>query len=173
MAARLLALADERAARTVAVYAAVGREADPREAAAAWLAAGLTVAWPRVVGTALRFHRAAGLDALEAGYRGILEPRPQAPLVPLEAIDLLVVPGVAFDRRGGRLGQGGGFYDRLLAAPARRALAVGLGYAVQLMDEVPTEAHDQRLDAVITERELLLVGSPGDPPSGRRESGVE
>lgn len=173
MVARLLALTGERATRTVAVYAALGREADPSGAVATWVAAGITVAWPRVVGAELRFHSATGLDGLAVGYRGILEPSPDAPAVAVEAIDLLVVPGVGFDRRGGRLGQGGGFYDRLLAAPGRRALAVGLGFAVQLVDEVPTEAHDQRLDAVITERELWLVGPRGETPSGRGRSGVE
>ena len=73
--------------------------------------------------------------------------------------DLIVVPLLAFDRRGGRLGQGGGFYDRTLAALRRDrpVFALGLAYAGQELDEVPTDPHDQRLDAILTETEFIPV----------------
>ncbi len=73
----------------------------------------------------------------------------------IDEIELVVTPGVAFDRRGGRLGRGRGYYDRLLAST--RAVKVGVGYDFQLVDEVPVEPHDVTMDAVITESGYILV----------------
>jgi 5-formyltetrahydrofolate cyclo-ligase len=79
---------------------------------------------------------------------------------PSEA-DFILVPGLAFDLRGGRLGQGGGFFDRLLAARLPGSFAVGLGYSDQMIPSVPVEPHDQRLDAVWV--------FPGEPSDGNDE----
>lgn len=66
--------------------------------------------------------------------------------------DLIMVPGVAFDPGGGRLGRGGGWYDQLLGDPSRQALAVGVAFAAQIVRSVPCEEHDVRVDLVVTER---------------------
>jgi 5-formyltetrahydrofolate cyclo-ligase len=71
--------------------------------------------------------------------------------------DIILVPLLAFDRQGRRLGQGGGHYDRLLARNPQ-AKAVGLAYAAQEVPLVPTEPHDRRLDWILTEREAIRVG---------------
>lgn len=93
-------------------------------------------------------------DLTEQGKMGILEPLPTAAeLVP----DLLFVPLAAFDRAGNRLGYGGGYYDRTLAKlrESHKIFAIGIGYACQEIEEVPVEAHDQQLDFVLTEAELI------------------
>lgn len=85
-------------------------------------------------------------------------PDAQVPVSPAWA-DVIVVPGVAFDAAGGRLGRGGGWYDRLLADPARRGLAIGVAFEPQLVESVPVEEHDARLDAVVTERFVRWSGT--------------
>lgn len=79
---------------------------------------------------------------------------PQSPKIELqvpEQIDLILVPGLAFSKDRHRLGRGGGFFDRLLAGPASRAFKLGICFALQLVDEIPTEPHDVVLDAVVTD----------------------
>ncbi|MBU0704381.1 MAG: 5-formyltetrahydrofolate cyclo-ligase, partial [Chloroflexi bacterium] len=79
---------------------------------------------------------------------GMLEPAPGLPVVAPSTLDLVLTPGVAFDRRGGRLGFGGGYYDRLL--PTTPALRVGVTYDECLADALPCAEHDQRMDWVVT-----------------------
>ncbi|WP_456385025.1 5-formyltetrahydrofolate cyclo-ligase [Desulfolithobacter sp.] len=95
---------------------------------------------------------------LRAGYCGIPEPLPELAArrkVDPATIDLVLVPGSVFDCRGGRLGYGGGFYDRFLCNHAPAAKRIGLAYELQLVDEVPVESHDQQMDMVITEKRIL------------------
>lgn len=103
-------------------------------------------------GQALRFRAWQPGDALVQEARGTWRPTGEV-VTP----DLLIVPLLAFDHRGRRLGHGGGYYDRTLAALPDR-LALGCAYAAQQVDEVPTGPHDQRLDAVATERGLTTFG---------------
>ncbi|TNF22363.1 MAG: 5-formyltetrahydrofolate cyclo-ligase [Deltaproteobacteria bacterium] len=148
----LLDVARDAGARVVAVYAAAGSEADPGPFAASWRASGGVTAYPRVVPPdTLTFWAVAGPEALQAGYRGILEPVPAAPAVAVGDLDLIVVPGLGFTADGHRLGQGGGFYDRLLADPARRALTVGFAFAGQVVSALPLDPHDIALDLIVTE----------------------
>ena len=152
VAALLLAVASGRGARRVAVYAAKGDELDVERFAAAWRSAGGVTAYPRVVAPGqLVFARVEDPGALAAGFRGLREPSAAAAVVAASELDLVLVPGLAFDAAGGRLGQGGGFYDRWLAAPERRALALGVGFAVQRVARVPVAPHDVLLDGLVTE----------------------
>lgn len=75
---------------------------------------------------------------------------------PIGQIDLIVAPGLAYDRRGNRLGRGGAYYDRFLADPERKAAVVGFGFAFQVLDEVPTDPHDRPVDAIVTEHGLIV-----------------
>ena len=114
-------------------------------------AAGWRTALPVVVeGTAILTFRAwRPGDAARLGAFGIHEPLPEAEeLTP----DVVLTPLLAFDRRGGRLGFGAGYYDATLEALRSRGpvLAIGLAFETQEVDQVPTEPHDQRLDAVVT-----------------------
>lgn len=151
---RLRGLPACAAAAAVHTYVdAVPNEVATRGFIAWCLAAGKRVVVPVVVGRRPPMGHAEirALEELEAGPKGLLQPPPERARwwpedVPL---DLVVVPGVAFDRRGCRLGHGGGFYDAFLARrPA--PVAVGLVYDELLLDEVPVEAHDLPVDLVLT-----------------------
>ncbi len=137
------------AARTVALYAALGPEADPAVALPLLLERGVAVVFPRVVGELLEFAPSFSLDDLHAGYRGVLEPKGDA--IDQSVLDVIVVPGVAFDRAGGRLGQGGGHYDRALAGLSSKTFRVGFCFSCQVVDAVPRVQHDELLDAIVTE----------------------
>ena len=140
-------LPEFRAARTVAVFAALPHEPATDEVLARW-ASTRRVVLPRVEGDAMRFY-ACRPDALVFGAFGILEPQGERPC-PAGEIDLVVCPGVAFTADGRRLGRGRGYYDRYLGDPAFRGFRVGVCYAHQLVDDLPVEPHDVRMDRVIT-----------------------
>lgn len=140
-------LPEFRAARTVAVFAALPDEPATDEVLARW-ASTRRVVLPRVEGDAMRFY-ACRPDALVFGAFGILEPQGERPC-PAGEIDLVVCPGVAFTADGRRLGRGRGYYDRYLGDPAFRGFRVGVCYAHQLVDDLPVEPHDVRMDRVIT-----------------------
>ena len=122
------------------------------------LAAGKVVAAPRVDAPArmLRAYRIDDLDRdVERGHRGIPEPRASCVEVALERIDWVLVPGVAFDARGGRLGYGGGYYDRLLPFVSPGAPRVAGAFDMQIVDHVPMAPHDIAVDFVVTEQRTL------------------
>lgn len=93
---------------------------------------------------------------LEIGSFHIEEPTGNN-VYPIEEIEVIIVPGVAFDRKGRRLGRGKGFYDRLLKTA--KATKIGIGYEFQLVEEVPSEAHDVAMDMIITENTTIIVKS--------------
>ena len=150
-----------RAARAVALYSAVGAEVDTSELAERALRAGKRLAWPLLAAgqKALRFASCRSSD-LVAGPMGTRQPPPAAPLAAFEELDLVVVPGVAFDELGRRLGRGGGHYDATLALLPERTVRVGLAYELQVVSRVPWEPHDARVDVVATERRLLSAPRP-------------
>lgn len=114
---------------------------------AAWRQ-GKRVAMPRVAGPGvLVLHEVRAWTDLRPGSFGIHEPVATLPTVQPEDVDLAIVPGVAWTKDGERLGRGGGFYDRLLP---RLKAAWGVGFDPQLLDEVPTEEHDQKVAKVWT-----------------------
>jgi len=93
---------------------------------------------------------------LRRGYCGIPEPDPDlCSEVPAAEVDLVLVPGSVFDLRGGRMGYGGGYYDRFLADKAPQALRVGLAFSLQLLERIPQAPHDQRMDYVVTEKGVI------------------
>lgn len=141
-------------ARTVLVYAAARGEPPLSELVALARETGRTVVVPRVDGAGLVLHVWPAGQGLVRGAHGIAEPLASWDPVDPEDVDLALLPGLAFDGQGGRLGQGGGHYDRLLAhMPARGDLPrrVGVAWAFQLIPQVPMDEHDQRVDAVVTE----------------------
>jgi len=137
----------------LAIYAATDGELSTEPLARAARKRGLELLWPRVAGDALGFA-ACGADELVPGYRGIGEPPAALPLVSLAAGDLIVVPALALDAAGRRLGRGGGHYDRLLAG-VRGPIRVGVGYDFQLVELVPAGEGDERVDMVVTDQRLL------------------
>ncbi len=100
-------------------------------------------------------------DRFEVRRHGVREPVDGRP-VPLEEIDLIIVPGLAFDASGARLGRGSGFYDRFLSQPALRRTATrcGVCFDFQVVDEIPLDPHDVHLDAIVTDRRTIRIGCP-------------
>src|SRR5450432_669340 len=163
----------------IAAFAAVRGEIDPAAALTAARLAGARLAFPRVprAGEAdqaavsgaprprLRLHL-AGLEDLRPGRFGIPEPAVTSPELEPEEIAVMLVPGLAFDRLGNRLGFGGGYYDEWLtgggpvpegaSAKARRpGLVVGVGYDFQLVEACPAGPHDARVDCVVTPARVI------------------
>jgi 5-formyltetrahydrofolate cyclo-ligase len=142
----------------VAGYWPMRSEADPRPIMEAVAEAGIALALPAVVESRLQFRAWRPYEPLVPGGFGTLVPSPDSPVVTPR---MLIVPLSAFDARCYRLGYGKGYYDAAIAAlPGVRT--IGIAYAAQQVAEVPTQAHDQRLDAIVTERGVVLpIGSHG------------
>ena len=144
------------AARAIHCYLPMRSEVDTRPLIADALAHGKRVAVPIVVPKAAQLAHAwletLAADALIPGAFGTFNPRDLRPAAPGDW-DLVVVPLLAFDRRGYRLGYGKGYYDRLLAADA--VTTIGVGFAEQEIDMLPDEPHDIALDWIVTEREVI------------------
>jgi 5-formyltetrahydrofolate cyclo-ligase len=143
-------------ASTISWFVGVKSEVMTLPMVADALAARRRVALPWVAPDELKLALVGSLEEVEPAPFGLLEPKEalrqdQARAVPPADVDFFVVPGVAFDRHGGRLGHGRGYYDRLLAHARPDATLAGLCFEVQLVDEVPMSGHDVRLDYVVTE----------------------
>jgi 5-formyltetrahydrofolate cyclo-ligase len=159
-AKHLLELEAVRSARTVALYAPVRGEIGTEPADAGLRAMGKRLAYPRIVPNArrLKFHIVDDLAFLRPGQFGIYEPDESLPLIEPHQLDAVVLPGLAFDLSGGRLGWGGGFYDRSLSETPE-VVKVGFAFEAQLIEIVPVDESDVRMDCVITEegaRECVL-----------------
>lgn len=167
--ARLAELMESRGTagqRTVAVYAAMGSEVDPAAFVAAAAKRGWRVAYPCMLsasdaaacGQRMCMRAVSAGDASEAPF--IAHPTrafaatdidsDHFPIVPAKALDMIIVPLVAFDRTGARLGYGGGCYDRYLPTVAPERLIVGIAFDEQRVDHVPTDAHDLPLSHIVS-----------------------
>ena len=162
----LMESSDTAGQRTVAVYAAMGSEVDPAAFAAAAVARGWRVAYPCMLsatdamacGQRMCMRAVAAGDASSAPF--IAHPTrtfaavdidsDRFPIVPAEALDMVVVPLVAFDRAGARLGYGGGCYDRYLPMLSSACQIIGIAFDEQRVDHIPTDAHDLPLPHIIS-----------------------
>ena len=151
---QLLSLPEFSAPRTVYAYASLSWEPDTWEILKALLSRGFRLALPRVEGREMRFYFVPDLKELSQSSMKIWEPKADA--VPADDSEALVlVPGMAFSREGARLGKGGGFYDRFLAAePDHKTIA--LAYGFQLMEQIPTGVYDRPVDQIVTENERIF-----------------
>jgi len=143
----------------IALYKATGGEVDTGLIHARYEAAGALPYYPRVVdGMRLSFYLVEAEDGWVRGRYGLLEPR-VAPGTEgrTEGFDLVVVPGMAFDEKGRRLGKGSGYYDRFLFGIAGTAVTVGLAYSSQMVPEVPVDAWDVPVGVVVTENGVIRV----------------
>ncbi len=153
----LAALPEYRQASSVLAYMSMGAEFETDAFVRLVLADGKILVLPRVNRDLRRLDlfTVRDLDAeLAPGVWGIREPVPErCSAAVAEEIDFALVPGLGFDRRGGRLGYGGGFYDRLLAGLG--AFRVAAAFSVQMIEAVPMAPHDQYVDLVVTEGGLI------------------
>jgi len=160
---RLMKAPFYRDARTVMLYLPMDKELDVSTLALRCFQAGKTVCAPRID---WEHRRLAPIEircfeeSFEVRRHGIREPQTGGP-VPLQDIDLFIVPGLAFDAAGRRVGRGGGFYDRFLTREGVRGDAVkcGLCYDFQIVDEAPVDPHDVVMGGVGTDRRLIVIGA--------------
>jgi 5-formyltetrahydrofolate cyclo-ligase len=144
--------------RTAVLYCALAGEVPTEGIRRAYLASGACLFYPRVKGRELTFQRHREGDGWETGPYGILEPPETSRSEPPPSRwDIIVVPGLAFDRRGNRLGHGFGYYDRFLGSLPACVLRVALAFAGQLVPEVPVDAWDVPVHALVTEEGVIRV----------------
>ncbi|HMF40808.1 MAG TPA: 5-formyltetrahydrofolate cyclo-ligase [Polyangia bacterium] len=149
--------------RAVAGYVAIGRELSPAGALGYVADGDGTIALPRVSDAPprLRFHTIAPGTRLRAGRFGLSEPPDTAPEIAARDLAVMIVPGLAFDAAGRRLGFGGGYYDGVIDdARAGGAAVIGFAYDFQIVDRVPAGPDDRGVDVVVTDARVITV-SPG------------
>lgn len=149
---RLFELEEYRRARTIHCYVSVKGEVDTRQLIERALRSGKRVVVPVVdpERRTLLHSEIASLDELTTGSFGLLEPKQEdLRSIRLPEIDLVIVPGVAFDAKGDRIGFGGGFYDHFLKD--MRVPKISLAYEFQILERIPVSPHDVRMDKVVTE----------------------
>jgi len=158
---RFMALPEYLNAKTVMFYVDVREEVRTRQALPAALAGGKHIVIPYCKDGELELFLLESIDELELGMYRILEPRnelrevSEKHLLPKD-LDLVMVPGVAFDRNGGRTGHGKGYYDKLLQHARPDAPLIALSFECQLFDEIPAESHDIYMDKVVTESNTFV-----------------
>ena len=158
----VLALDEYARARSVMLYAPIAGEVDCRPIAVAGWRDGKAVLLPRVTWS-IRHMVAVPVDSLDqplvTGRNGLREPDGEP--WPIEKIDLIVVPALAYDRHGNRLGRGGGFYDRFLSRPQLAAHTCGLAFSIQVVGNIPVHPNDYPVKVLVTDKEVLRFNNGG------------
>lgn len=154
IADRILALPDLARARTVMAFWSFGSEVETPPLIRRLVEAGTGLVLPRIeAGDLLPVSYAPG-DPVASTDFGAMEPSAGRGVEP-ERVDAVIVPGVAFDRRGARVGYGGGYYDRFLARTRPDVPAIAIAFGLQVVERVPQGRMDRRLDAIVTEEEVI------------------
>ncbi len=166
LASRVLALPEVTSAKVVMAYVSLPDEAPTSEILPALLREGKILLLPRVKGEEIEPVRVTDLSRdLAPGYAGIAEPASW--LEPWKGrVDALILPGLAFDEQGTRLGRGGGHYDRLLAR--LETTRIGLATEAQLLSHLPSEPHDARVHVLVTEARVIRFPVPPAGPGKTR-----
>lgn len=155
---RLLSMIHIRNIKNVLTYVSFRSEADTRKLIASCFDAGINIYAPRVVGEDMVFCHVRSFNDLQSGYKGILEPAKECPpwkessfdADGLEKDTVLIVPGAVFDRNNRRIGYGGGYYDRFIAAHPG-LFSVGICYSFQIVDDIPSDAWDRSVDMIVSD----------------------
>ncbi len=153
----LHAMASIESSETIMSFLPLPREVDLQQMMLKWIHEGKTLCVP-LVNWESNSMQAGLITSLEPKNlvetrHGLFEPK-ERHVVPSDSIDVVLVPGIAFDPRGGRLGRGGGFYDQFLSH-VRPPLAIGIGYSCQLLEHLALEAHDHHVTAIATPSGLV------------------
>lgn len=156
---RFMSLPEYERASTVMFYIDVRAEVRTRHDLQAALDGGKKIVVPYCVDGELELFHLESMDELEIGMYKILEPRADlrevaAKRVDVSELDLIMVPGVAFDRNGGRTGHGKGYYDKLLQHARVNTPLIAVAFECQLFPEIPTDTHDIYMDKVVTEADV-------------------
>ncbi len=152
---RFLWRAEYKNAKCILFYLSIGYEVDTYQLIKQALSDGKRVCVPRCYENGIMDAvEIVSLNALKPGMYGILEPDATAPAIYPNDLDLILVPGMAFDRERNRLGRGAGYYDRYLEQ-TKRAATIGVCRSSRLFDAIPYEPHDRKVDVLITELEVI------------------
>ncbi|MFN2543165.1 MAG: 5-formyltetrahydrofolate cyclo-ligase [Actinomycetota bacterium] len=151
---RLLALPEVRDARCVLLFYSFGSEIPTAVLIRRLLARGRRILLPYLTEESMEAAEVRRGDPLEPTTYGPREPTHRVPVDPA-SVDVVITPGLAFDRRGNRLGYGGGHYDRYLERLHPAAARVGIGFHIQLVEEIPAEDVDEPVDVIVTDAEVI------------------
>jgi 5-formyltetrahydrofolate cyclo-ligase len=152
----LLGLESFRRAQRIALYCPIRNEVKTEGIFEKAKELGKEIYFPRVEGLVLEFHKVYNLGELKPGRLGIPEPSRDSTKIRIEYLDIVIIPGVAFDREGRRLGYGKGYYDRALLGVGEEK-RIGLAYAFQVLDCIPEGVDDRRMGLVITESGIIFA----------------
>lgn len=146
-------------ANTIFAFVSFKSETDTHEIIKYAIQDGKTICVPRIKSKqkGIEIFKIDSFDQLEKGYFGILEPLESCIAVDSKDIDLILMPGVAFDRQGGRLGYGAGFYDRFLSNMSNSVDKIAVAYHFQVLDNIPMDEHDVRINGIVTEEETIRI----------------
>jgi 5-formyltetrahydrofolate cyclo-ligase len=155
IAEKFLSLPEVKKAKSILLYFPHKNEVDTTPIIEKLLQEGKNVILPKVVGFHIHPIKISNLASLKSGYAGIKEPEGEK--YPLEDIDIIVVPAIAFDIHGHRLGYGKGYYDRLLSKV--NAYKIGLAYDFQVLEKLPSEPHDIPVDLIVTPTKIIKTSA--------------
>lgn len=146
-------------AKVVLTYMGFGSEIETQSFLERIIVDGKIAVLPRVdrASQSLILHTTSGMPALQESKWGIREPRFDAPVVLIEAIEFVLMPGVAFDRFGNRLGYGRGYYDKLISTANQALVRVAAAFACQIVNHVPVGPRDEKVHRIITESEIIVT----------------
>jgi len=157
----LLSLSELAGARAILAYAALPNELDPAPAIWRLRKRGVRIAYPRIEAPGvLGMHFVDHEMELVPGPFGLAQPSEHAPHVSHAVIDAVIIPGVAFDEQGTRLGYGGGYYDRLLPMMRPECMRIGIAFDEQVLSHIPTEEHDACVDVLVTPSRIIRPDTP-------------
>lgn len=155
---RIIRLPEFTDAKTIFLYASFRSEADTIEMIKITLSQGKKVILPKVdkENKELKLYEIEDTNELVQCYMGILEPSvSDERLTELDDIDLIIIPGAAFDVSGSRLGYGAGFYDRLLAEIKNKITVIAPAYEEQIVENIPSEPHDVKVTKIVTDKRVI------------------
>lgn len=157
---RLLSLDEFRNAGIVFFFASFRTEVDTTEMIKSSLTSGKRVLLPKVDKDRheLMLYEITDFGELSPGYMGIPEPSFQGRQMSINDADIVIIPGAGFDASGNRIGYGGGYYDRLLSGLQKQMPVIAPAYEEQIVDSIPSEPHDIRVQMIVTDRRLLRCG---------------
>jgi len=162
---RLFSLREFKSAHTILFYYSKGSEVETKEMMEEALLEGKRILLPKVRGREIYLGEIKDLEKdVEKGRFGILEPKETSKKTTPREINLVILPGIAFDLKGRRIGYGKGYYDRFLKKFPRTTPLIGLAYDFQVVNSLPGKRHDRRVGKIITETLILIPQKPQREP---------
>lgn len=155
----LFSLPEFGSARTILCYSSFRSEVETSVVIRESLVSGKKIVLPKVdrERRRLELYEVKDVSELSPGYMGIPEPSLMGSSISLKDIDLVIMPGAGFDVSGNRLGYGGGYYDILLAESGKQAPKIALAYEEQIVESVPSEEYDVKVDIIVTDKRIIRV----------------